>query len=204
MAEWMLAAKARTGFADMIDGLSAEELEQQSLCEGWNARGVLCHLTSFVETGGFELFKNIAVARFNFDKAALAMVEKRSGRSTEDLVASLRANASKSAPLPTFPEELTVSDVAIHTQDVRRPLGLGGSLDETVLRTTLDFLTTHKMATTLVNRPDIDGIQLKATDIAWSFGDGAEISGPAEALMMGLAARPVLDDLNGDGLAKWT
>lgn len=204
MAEWTVAAKARNDFADMIESLTPEQLQEQTLCGEWTAHGVLCHLTGFVETGGFELFLNIAKARFNFDVASVAMADKRAGRSTEDLVASLRANATKSAPLPTFPEELTFTDVLIHTQDVRRPLGLEGSLDESILRHSLDFLTTHKHATTLVHRPELEGVRLEATDLGWSFGDGAEISGTGEAILMGLAARPVLDELSGDGVAKWS
>jgi len=98
---------------------------------------------------------------------------------------------------------MTVSDVTIHTQDIRRPLGLDGSPDPVVLATVLDFLTTHKQATTLVDRRPIANVQLQATDVDWSFGEGAEITGTAEALMMALAKRPVLDELNGDGLSSW-
>lgn len=203
MATWELAAKARQDFADMIDELSAEQLEEQSLCTEWTVKEVVAHLTSFVETGGFGLLGGMIKARFDFEKVSAAMVDKRSDRSVADLTASLRRQATKSAPLPTFPEGLTVSDVAIHTQDVRRPLGLSGELDEEVLRTTLDFLTAHKHATTLVDRRPIEGVRLEATDLGWSFGDGPEIGGTGEAIMMGLANRPVLDDLDGPGLAAW-
>jgi hypothetical protein len=78
-------------------------------------------------------------------------------------------------------------------------LGLEGELDGNVLRTSLDFLTTHKTATTLMNRPLIDGVRLVATDLDWSFGDGEEITGTGEALMMGLGARDVLDELSRSG-----
>ena len=106
--------------------------------------------------------------------------------------------------MPGFPEEMTMADVAIHTQDVRRPLGLAGSPSEDTVRTALDFITTHKMGTTLIaNRPPLEGVRLVATDMDWSFGDGAEISGPGESLMMALAARPVLDELSGGGVDLW-
>ncbi len=42
-----------------------------------------------------------------------------------------------------------------------------------------------------------------ASDQDWSFGEGAVITGTREALMMGLAARPVLEDLSGEGLSVW-
>ena len=203
MATWELAATARNDFADMIDGLSPEQLQEQSLCEAWTAEGVLGHLTSFVETGPLGFFATMVTCGFNFDKVSVTMADKQLGRPTADVLATLRAKASKGSALPMFPEEVTVSDVAIHTQDVRRPLGLDGALDEKVLETTLEFLTTHKMATTVVHRPSLDGVRLTATDRNWSFGDGAEISGTGEALIMGLAARDVLDELTGDGVDLW-
>ena len=93
----------------------------------------------------------------------------------------------------------------IHTQDIRRPLGLDGGFDPDHLRATLDFLTEHKMATMLVDRKPLDGVKLTATDLDWSWGEGAEITGTGEALMMGMADRPAaLADLSGPGVERWT
>ncbi len=203
MATWESAAKARRDFATMIEGLTPEQLEEQSLCNEWTARGVLAHVTSFVETPLPRFFATIAKNKFNFDKASVDMANRQLARPTKDVLASLRSKATKSAALPMFPEEMTLSDVVIHTQDVRRPLGLDGSVDDEALDKTLEFLTTHKMATTLVSRPSLDGVKLVATDREWSFGEGAEISGTGEALVMALANRPVLDELTGDGVDRW-
>jgi hypothetical protein len=124
-------------------------------------------------------------------------------RPVQDLVATLREKAAASAPLPGFPEALTVADVAIHTQDVRRPLGLPGALDDQVLRTALDFLATHKQAKQLVDPPSLEGLKLNATDTGWHHGDGAEVAGTGEAIMMALAHGPILDELTGDGVAEF-
>lgn len=203
MAVWEMAGRGRRDFADMIEGLSDEQLNQQSLCDAWTARGVLCHLTAFVETGFPSFVGGLVKNKFDFDKASLAMAQKQLDRPVADVIASLRAKATKSSAMPVFPEELTVTDTAIHTQDVRRPLGLDGSIADDIQLTALNFLTEHKMATMLVNRPPIDGVKLTATDMDWTWGSGAEITGTAEALMMGLAKRPVLDDLSGEGLTHW-
>ena len=203
MATWELAGKGRNDFADMIEPLTPEQLQEPSLCTEWTAQGVLAHLTSFVETGAFGFFGALAKSGFNFDKGSIILADKQLERPVPDVLASLRENATKSAPMPGFPEAMTVSDVAVHTQDVRRPLALPGTLDEAVLQQALDFLTTGKKATTLVDRRPLDGVRLVATDSDWSFGEGAEITGTSEAIMMGLANRPVLDELSGDGLATW-
>lgn len=204
MAEWTRAGAARTDFADMIAGLSPEQLEQQSLCDAWTARGVLCHVTGFADTGALGMIGGVLKSGFNFDKMSISMADKQLARPVDEVIATLRAKATQSAPMPGFPEELTVADIAIHTQDIRRPLGLSGAPSEETVRSTLDFITTHKMGSTLIaKRPPLDGVKLVATDMDWSFGEGAEISGPAESLMMALAARPLLAELSGDGVDLW-
>lgn len=203
MATWELAGKARNDFADMIELLTPEQLTEQSLCGEWTAEGVLAHLASLAGGTALGLIKQMFRSRFDFDKVSVAMAKTHLERPMDQVLTTLRTNATKSAPLPSFPEEMSVTDVAIHTQDVRRPLGLPGDLDESILRTALDFLTTHKKATLLIDRRAIDGLRFEATDIGWSFGEGDEIIGTAEAIMMGLANRPVLNDLTGDGLSAW-
>ena len=201
MATWELAGTARSDFADMVEALSDDQLGRQTLCGEWDAKGVLAHLVMFVELGAFAFVGQMFKYRFDFDRAWVENAAARHERPTADLLATLRGNATKSAPLPGFPEALTVADVAIHTQDVRRPLGLDGALDERVLRSTLGFLTTAKQAKTLVDDlPSLDGVHLRATDIDWSHGDGAEVTGTGEAIMMALARRPTIDELSGPGV----
>ncbi len=203
MATWQHAAKARNDFADMIEQLTPDELGRPSFCAEWSARGVLAHVTSFVETGTVAFVITMVKNRFDFDRVSVDMANTQLARPVADVLVSLRANASKSAAMPMFPEAMTVTDVAIHTQDVRRPLGLDGTLDPAVSATALEFLTTHKMATTLVDRKPLDGVRLVSTDSDWTFGSGEEISGTGEALMMGMAGRPVLADLSGPGVVRW-
>ena len=78
MAVWEMAGRGRRDFADMIEGLSDEQLDQQSMCDAWTARGVLCHLTAFVETGFPSFMGGLVKNRFDFDKASLAMAQNSS------------------------------------------------------------------------------------------------------------------------------
>jgi hypothetical protein len=46
------------------------------------------------------------------------------------------------------------------------------------------------------------GVRLVATDLDWVHGSGPEVTGPAEALVMVMAARPdALNQLTGPGKA---
>ena len=76
------------------------------------------------------------------------------------------------------------------------------SLDEGVLRASLDWVTTHKQRKLHVDPGAIEGLRLEATDMDWSWGDGALVSGPAEAILMALNRRDVSADLTGDSVTK--
>lgn len=48
----------------------------------------------------------------------------------------------------------------------------------------------------------IRGLRLRATDLEWTHGDGPEVTGPGEALLMAMSGRPAaLADLDGPGHA---
>ena len=56
-------------------------------------------------------------------------------------------------------------------------------------------------APTLPAKKNAKGLSLTATDIDWSFGEGQEVTGPGEALLMTIAGRPDgLGELSGPGL----
>jgi uncharacterized protein (TIGR03083 family) len=204
MAEgWDLVAQERRAFADLIEGLSAEQAGQPSLCGHWTVHQVAAHLLTFTELSLPAFMFNMARNGFDYDKAADKIAQRFASESSiPEIAALLRARAGKKSALPMFPPEMTLADVTIHRQDIRRALGLGTDLDEDVARTVLSFLTTRKQAKNIYDPSIIDGLRLEATDIGWSHGSGAEVTGPAEAIMMALAGRPVGDDIGGEGAAK--
>jgi uncharacterized protein (TIGR03083 family) len=205
MATWERAGQLRRDLADLAEGLTEDQLQSQSLCQAWTVQGVVCHVTGFVATSFPKFMLTVAKNRGDFDKASQEMANTQLDRPFSEVLADLRAKSTKSSALPMFPEELTMTDTMIHTQDIRRPLGLGGGFDERSMRAALVFLTEHKMATTLVDRKPLDGVKLSPTDLDWSWGDGAEITGSAEAIMMALASRPAaLADISGPGAEGWS
>lgn len=198
---WDRAGRARRTFADVIEGLEEEQLDAATPCGTWTPRHILGHLTSFVDIGLGPFLLNMARHRFDYDAAADTMARKMAERPVDELVATLRANAEKRAWLPMFPEEMTVTDVVVHTQDVRRGVGLGGAPDEDLLRTALEFLTTSRLASSL-GGPSLDGVTLTATDLDWSSGSGPPVEGTAEAILLASTGRAVLDELQGDGVER--
>jgi hypothetical protein len=93
-----------------------------------------------------------------------------------------------------------LSEMVIHQQDVRRALELPRVIAPDRLRALLDFSMTRR-GEFIVGLPSITrGLRFVATDFEWTAGEGAEVSGPGEALLMARAARALaLADLSGPG-----
>lgn len=200
---WDLAAKARGDFADLLDSLSDEQLAGKTLCDNWTPLDVAGHLVSFVELSLPAMMFSMAKAGFNVDKAWVANAAKYKEMGRDAISTALREKGDKTAPLPTFSSGVVEMDVCVHTQDVRRGLGIDGELDVEALRYALDWATTHKQRKIHVPPKDIEGLRLEATDIDWSWGDGAVVSGPAEALLLAINRRGAVHaELTGDGVAK--
>jgi uncharacterized protein (TIGR03083 family) len=104
--------------------------------------------------------------------------------------------ASTSPPGPT---EAMLGEVVIHSQDIRRPLGIARDYPiESVVRV-LDFFKGSNLLIGAKRR--IQGVGLRASDADWSHGSGPQASGPVMALAMAMTGRRAgLDDLEGDGV----
>lgn len=197
-----ITAKARTDFADLLDSLTEEQLAGNTLCADWTPLDVAGHLVSFVELNLPKMMFSMAKKGFNVDKAWAANAAKYKEMGRDAISAALREKADKGAPIPSFSAGVSFVDVAVHTQDVRRGLGIDGSLDEDVLRASLDWVTTHKQRKIHVDPEITDTLRLEATDLDWSWGDGSLVSGPAEAILLGLNRRDMSAELTGDGVSK--
>lgn len=196
-----LAARARIDFADMIEGLSDDQLRSPTLCSDWTPHHMAAHLVTFIDVPLPKFMLTMIKSRGNADAAFDTMAQELAERPIDDLVNSLRSNASKGAKMPGFPPALTVTDTVVHMQDVRRALGIEGAVDPELLRNVLEFLTTSKKSKLMLEKKGLlDGLRLEATDLDWSHGEGALVSGPAESLIMAAMRRPTLDELTGDGV----
>ena len=101
-------------------------------------------------------------------------------------------------PPGTKPEDV-LSDTVIHTQDIRRALGEPGAVPEDRLIVVLDRM--KNTGTILGNKKRIAGLKLVATDSSWTTGDGPEVRGTGEALLMAMCGRKgAIDDLTGEGV----
>ena len=101
---------------------------------------------------------------------------------------------------PPGPADTVLGETLIHSEDIRRPLGIAhGDATEDLVRVA-DFFKASNLIIGAKRR--IAGLALRATDTNWSHGTGPEVSGPILALVMAMTGRKaVLPDLTGEGVA---
>ncbi len=201
---WELAGRARNDFADLAEGLDDEQWAADTLCPGWTPHDVLAHLVWHTEVTVPSLLGAMVRSRFDFEKAVDRAASELAKRPREELLRALRERADEKSSIPGAPESGSVADTAIHTQDIRRALSLGGGLSPEIVLVCLEFLTTNRNARFLMNPRITDGLQLTATDLDWSHGIGQPVEGTGEAIVMALTGRPVLPELTGGGVGALT
>ena len=73
--------------------------------------------------------------------------------------------------------EAPLTDLLVHGQDLRRPLGLWREIPPDRAEVSLNFLA--GLPRGFVSKDRLAGLALSATDLPFSFGSGAAVSGPA-------------------------
>lgn len=192
-----LAADERSDLADFLDTLSPEQWDEPSLCEAWTVRDVVAHVIGYEELsypGVAAAFVRGGFRPRRINKLRLAAYSEHT---PEQLIEILRSHLRPHGLTAGSSGGIGLSDCLIHHQDIRRPLGLRRDVPHERL---IEALQIALKAPVLPAKNNAKGLRLVATDLDWQHGDGAEVAGPAEALLMTLAGRAAaLGDLDGPG-----
>lgn len=185
--------------------LSDAQWDAPSLCEGWNVRHVIGHICMGSTMSPLALPVRIAPYGFNIAKASsLESYKYGDSHTPAELLSTFdrvllgpdaRPGLGKVAP----PNEWFL-DKVIHNQDIRRPAGVTREIPEEHLVAAIDLLP--GMGGFIKSKRHTRGLRFVATDVDHAVGDGPEVRGPAEPLILAMSGRPVgLDELEGDGVA---
>jgi uncharacterized protein (TIGR03083 family) len=198
---WAAVRDLRLAIADLLEALSAAEWEAPSLCRGWRVRDVAGHVAVVpaITTG-----RMLAVApRAGFDPNRInTLIATREGsRPAEEIVALLRRRAGERRTARVLDVRDALFDVAVHSQDICRPLGRELPVPVAASRRGLDRV--WEMGWPFRARRRLSGLTLRATDADWRVGAGPEVAGPALTLLLLLTGRTeaAVGGLSGEGLA---
>ena len=198
-ATWKLIHKERAAIADTLTTLTAAQWAMPSLCGGWSVRETAAHIVLGAEQTTPHFLGRMAAIGFRFN----AMMDRDARRTAvlapDELIARLRARLTTTNK-PPAPAMTMLGEVVVHSDDIRRPLGLENQSSPDVLIACLEM---YKNASFPVGtKKRIDGLRLVATDVDWSHGTGPEVTGPAMPIVMAMTGRAAgLDELGGEGLA---
>ncbi|WP_026204446.1 maleylpyruvate isomerase family mycothiol-dependent enzyme [Actinomycetospora chiangmaiensis] len=193
-----LAEQERAELAELLHGLAPGQWDAPTLCTGWTVRDVVAHVLSYEERGPVGLAWCFARGRGSFDRTNAVAMADYADHGPDELLALLERSLRPRGLTTMLGGRIGLTDAMIHQQDIRRPLGLPRRIPGESLVVVLDLA---RFAPPLDSRARLRGLRLRATDLDWTAGDGDEVSGPGEALLMAMAGRGVaLDELTGPGL----
>jgi uncharacterized protein (TIGR03083 family) len=192
-----MACEERRDFAALLAGLSPAQWERPSLCERWRVKDVVAHVLSYDELNRWQLVWRFVKGGLWPSRINAIGVAEYATRSPEQLAELLRACIPPRGLASGFGGMIALVDGMIHQQDIRRPLGIPRVIPPERLRTVLNYALT---APAVRGTRRARGVRLVATDLDWTYGSGPEVNGPAEALLMAMAARlDALNQLTGPG-----
>ena len=201
--KWTVIAGQRRALADLLAGLDASDWERPSLCAQWRVKDVAAHVALTPQSPGALHILALGIrARGDFDALNRDLAVAHADRPPAALVAELRELAdSRRKPAITTLDNL-LFDTLVHIQDVVVPLGLAASMPLDAAREGAERV--WRMGWPFWARRRLRGMQLTATDIDWTAGEGAGIRGPIQALLLLLTGRTetALPHLTGPGLER--
>jgi uncharacterized protein (TIGR03083 family) len=197
---WGAVRDERNALIADLERLAPAQWTAQSLCTDWQVRHVVAHLVSGVAASSAELMLALVRSGFSINRMLRDDAIRRCrDQSPDELLAAYRGTVGSQRVPPGVKPWQMLSDTMIHGEDIRRPLGMRRQFPADRLAYVLDRLAPLTPALNVKRR--ISGLRLRATDMDWSHGDGPEISGPGEALLLAMTGRSVaLDELSGEGV----
>ena len=199
-AVFAASAVQRRAFADLLEDLDEAQLDTASLCAGWDVRTVAGHLAGAVAPSGAGFLVEVLKAGGRIHRANDAAARKQGRRPVAELAQVLRAHADSRFVPPVTGARAPLTDVLVHTGDVRVPLGLPHAPDPAQVRLALEFITQGRPVG-FVPRGRLAGLHLAPEDLEWSWGQGALLTGRGIDLLMAACGRPaLLTQLDGPGV----
>lgn len=178
-----------TRLADVLAGSDAS-WDASSLCEGWQVRHVVAHVTMPVRLTPERFGAEMAAAGGDFGVLSNAVAARDATLPTDELLTQLRSTELHAWEPPGGGAAGAVSHSVIHSLDITIPLGEQAVAPPDAVRDVLDQLTAANGEWFGV---DLTGVRLEATDTDWSWGDGDTVRAESGRLVALLSGRSLPD-----------
>ena len=189
--------------SDLLHTFEPAQWDKPTLCAGWNVRHVIGHMCMGSTMNPLVLPIKLVPYKLNVAKASSEESFKYGEEHTPAELLDTFDRVVVAKPKPGLAKVAAANewfvDKLIHNQDIRRPQGLTRDIPRDRLAAALDALP--KIGSFLQSKRNCRGLRFTATDIDHSVGDGSEVKGPAEALILAMSGRSDgLGQLEGPGV----
>ena len=196
---WPLIHEERRALLADVDDLTDAQWATPSLCPGWTVRDVFGHMTATAKMTPGRFVGHFASAGFRFHVMSATDIAAETAGPPASTVAAFRSRLD-AVTHPPGPIDAMLGEAVVHSEDIRRPLGIRRSYPPEAVTRAADFFKASNLL--IGTKARIAGVTLRATDVTWTTGTGPEVTGPMMSLLMVMTGRKApLDDLAGPGLA---
>jgi uncharacterized protein (TIGR03083 family) len=196
ISDWI--ADGRRDLADVLDGLGPAQWDAPSLCDGWAVRHVVAHVTMPLRYSPARFMLRLAAAGGRFQKMSDGVARRDGELPRAELIATLRDRAAYPWKPPGGGLESSLTHQVVHGLDITAALGIENRVPDEAMAAVLGSVTGPQ--STRYFGVDVSGVQLQATNLDWSLGQGPPLRGPAASLILLLTGRRVPDGaLTGPG-----
>lgn len=183
-----LLGASYAALAETLAGLDEADWAEPSMCDGWSVAHVIAHLTMAARYDEAAFTAELSADGFDFQAMSDRVARRDGALPPATLLEDLRSDAMATFAMPDGGLAGSLSHVVIHGLDATWPLGLGRTCPDDAAALVLDALAAASPTTFGVA---IDELDLRATDIDWTHGDGRPAEKPAAELILALGGRRI-------------
>jgi len=197
---WQAIDSQRTTVARLLESLHDSDWGRPSLCADWTVRDVAAHLT-LQQVGPLDAVRMVVTAPGGMNRTIRESARRQAASlSAAQIVAEIGGMVGSRRPNVGVTYQETLIDILVHSQDISWPLGR--ELPVPAQAAAVAMARVWNSGWPFRAKKRLRGLQLSATDSAWSAGDGPEIRGTSGVLLLLLTGRQAaLPLLAGDGIA---
>jgi uncharacterized protein (TIGR03083 family) len=195
---WAIIDGERDALASDLGGCSPDAWATPSLCDDWTIEEVVAHMVATSQLSAPKFFVKFAGSGFNLPKMQAKDIAAERGSNPAETLSKFKGRVD-SRGRPPGPVDTMLGEVMVHSEDIRRPLGIAHAYPTEALARVADFYAKSNLV--IGGKRRIEGVTLEATDTAWSHGSGPVVSGPILDIVLATTGRrAALDRLQGDGV----
>ena len=178
------------GLAELLSGSAGEKWDAPSLCDRWQVRHVIAHLTMPARLSPEQFGAELAAAGGVFAVVSDTVAERDASLPITDLLDQLRSPRLHAWQPPGGGAAGALSHAVIHSLDVTVALDMPPVAPRAAVVAVLELLTAANGTWFGVNLTDR---RLEATDVEWSWGAGEPLRADTGSLVALLSGRALPD-----------